>query len=49
MYVAITFKFIDEQRHGEEVMLYGALKANYVMNSDLTNNIILKFKIIVFI
>jgi hypothetical protein len=30
-------------------MLYGALEANYIMNSDLTSNIVLKYKIIVLI
>lgn len=47
--MTIFFKFIDEGCHGEEVTLYGALEANYVMKSDLANNIVLKFKIIVFI
>jgi hypothetical protein len=49
MYMAVIFKFIDEGCHGEKIMLFGALKANYVMNSDLTSNIVLKFKVIVFI
>lgn len=49
MYVATVFKFIDEWYHGEKVMLYGALKASYVMKSDWASIIVLKFKITVFI